>query len=164
MHNQGWTETLSDFTNLSLVYSQKNLFLIKSGWKQYFLVNRVECCAIDYFFCSINHLSDVYTLDFHYLFWFIYDFVNIIGSRKQAGLHSKCTDYKPTMNDKVVRFIVTSPVKSTAVGELRTSVLPCNFCRLIIGTFWAQSGLFSPSIYIQEIIDKSSQIIKFLSV
>ena len=30
------------------------------------------------------------------LIWYIHDFLNIIGSRKLAGLRSKCTDNKPT--------------------------------------------------------------------
>ena len=46
----------------------------------------------------------------------MYDFLNLVGSKKQ-GMRSKSTDYQPTKNDKVVRFFVTSKqVSSTELG------------------------------------------------
>ena len=81
----------------------------------------------------------------------MYDFLNIIESRKQAGLRSKCTDYEPTKNEKVIRFFATLQVKQTPEGQVNLSlrtwgvrkrVLTSHFCRLIIGTFWAQPRLF----------------------
>ena len=65
----------------------------------------------------------------------MYDFLNIIGSRNQAEESRKTTDYKPTKNDKVVRFLVTPQVKQTPQGDLRKGVVRCHFCRLIIGAF-----------------------------
>ena len=57
------------------------------GWQDSHRL-RAQECFID-IFCTSNGQ------ELYYLNWFIYDFLNIIGSRKQAGLRSKCTDYKP---------------------------------------------------------------------
>ena len=48
----------------------------------------------------------------------MYDFLNMNGSRKQAELRSKCTDYQTTKNDKVVRFFVIPQVKQTPEGQV----------------------------------------------
>ena len=48
--------------------------------------------------------------ELYYLIWFLYDFFKIIGRKKQAGLHLKCTGYVADKNDKVVRFFVTPQV------------------------------------------------------
>ena len=43
----------------------------------------------------------------------MYEFLNMIGNKKEAGSRSKSTDYKPTKIDKEVRFFVTPQVKQT---------------------------------------------------
>ena len=43
----------------------------------------------------------------YHLMWQTNAFFNIFGRKQQDGLRSKCTNYKPTTNDKVVRFFVT---------------------------------------------------------
>ena len=43
-------------------------------------------------------------IELYYLIWYVYNFLIIVGSTKQAGFRSRCTDYKTTKIDKVVFF------------------------------------------------------------